>query len=155
MTLAPYAGLGPPRGFELDLYDGDLVLVGDLTRMVVARKVVRSDTTVTKKTRDPDAMKGERGSILGLWTANLPGQPAELVFRPDGEFRLSRCSNSVITRDYGLYAADMSARTPVSDSRFVEAQTLGLDFYGDTLTIHGGTLGPPSTYTVSLSFTAG
>jgi hypothetical protein len=72
-----------------------------------------------------------------------------LVFRPDGEFRLTRCSNGVITQDYGLYAADMAARTLVSDSRFVDVQTLGLDFYGDTLTIHGGTL-PPSTYTVNL-----
>ena len=95
-------------------------------------------------------MKGERGSILGLWTANLPGQSAELVFRPDGEFRLTRCSNNVITKDYGRYAVDMQARSLVSDSRFVDVQTHGLDFYGDTLTIHGGTLGPPSTYTVNL-----
>ena len=150
VTLAPYAGLGPARGFDLDLYDGDLFLVGDLTRMVVARKVARSDTSVSKKTRDPEAMKGERGSILGLWTANLPGQSAELVFRPDGEFRLTRCSNNVITKDYGRYAVDMQARSLVSDSRFVDVQTHGLDFYGDTLTIHGGTLGPPSTYTVNL-----
>ena len=150
VTLAPYPGLRPPRGFELDLYDGDLFLVGDLARMVVARKVARSDTTVIKKTRDPEAMKGERGSILGLWTANLPGQSAELVFRPDGEFRLTRCSNGVIAKDYGLYSADVPARTLLSDSRFVEVQTHGLDFYGDTLTIYGGTLGPPSTYTVNL-----
>ena len=149
VTLAPYAGLGPPRGFDLDLYDGDLLLIGDLNRMVVARKVARSDSAVTKKTREPDAMKGERGSILGLWSANLPGDSAELVFRPDGEFRLTRCRNSVIAKDYGLYTADVPARALVSDSRFVQVQTLGLDFYGDTLTIHGG-LGPPRTYTVNL-----
>src|SRR4030095_10277397 len=118
--------------------------------MVIAGKVGGSESGVIEKTRDPQAMKGERGSILGLWTANLPGQSAELVFRPDGEFRLTRCSNGVITKDYGLFAADMSARTVVSDSRFVAVQTLGLDFYGDTLTIYGGTLGPPSTYTVNL-----
>jgi hypothetical protein len=118
--------------------------------MFVARKVARSDSAVIKKTRDPEAMKGERGSILGLWTANIPGESAELVFRPDGEFRLTRCSNNVITKDYGLYAADVQARSLVSDSRFAQVQTHGLDFYGDTLTIHGGTLGPPNTYTVNL-----
>jgi hypothetical protein len=150
VTLAPYAGLGPPRGFELDLYDGELFLVGDLSRMVVARKLTRSSTVVTKKTRDPEATKGERGSILGRWTAKLPGQSAELVFRPDGEFRLSRCVNSVVSQDYGLYAVEMPARTLVSDSRFVDVQTHGLDFYGDTLTIFGGTIGGPRSYTVNL-----
>lgn len=69
-TLAPYAGLGSgfgqPRGFELDLYDGDLFLIGDSHRMVVARKVPGSDAAVIEKTRDPQAMKGERGAILGL-----------------------------------------------------------------------------------------
>jgi hypothetical protein len=44
----------------------------------------------------------------------------------------------------------MSSRTLVSDSRFLPIQTLGLDFYGDTLTIFGGSLGPPGTYTVNL-----
>jgi hypothetical protein len=150
VTLAPYAGLGPPRGFELDLYDGDLFLIGDSHRMVIARKAPGSETVVIKKTRDPEAMQGERGSILGLWTAKLPAQSAELVFRPDGEFRLNRCVNSAIAHDYGLYAVDVRTRTLVSDSRFVEVQTHGLDFYGDTMTIFGGTLGPPSTYTVNL-----
>jgi hypothetical protein len=118
--------------------------------MVVARKVARSKARVVDKTRNPASMRGERGSILGLWTANLPGQSAELVFRPDGEFRLQRCSNNGLSRDYGLYTVDMATRTLVSDSRFVEVQTLGLDFYGDTLTIFGGNLGPPSTYIVNL-----
>ena len=143
VTLAPYAGLGAPRGFELDLYDGDLFLIGDLNRMVIARKVPGSETGVIEKTRNPDAMKGERGSILGLWTANLPGQFAELVFRQDGQFRLNRCMNNVVSQDYGLYTVNMATRTLVSDSRFVEVQTLGLDFYGDTMTIFGG-LGPPA-----------
>ena len=149
ITLAPYAGLGTARGFELDLYDGDLFLVGDTYRMVVARKLPGSDAEVIEKTVNPIAMKGERGSILGLWTANLPGQAAELVFRHDGQFRLTSCANETISHDYGLYSVDMASRTLVYDSRFVPVQTLELDFYGDTLTIHGG-LKPPSTYTVNL-----
>ncbi len=149
ITLAPYSGLGPARGFELDLYDGDLVLVGDLRRLVVARQLPDSAAVVEQKTRDPGSMKGERGSILGLWTAPLPGQSAELVFRPDGEFRLTRCTGGVVSHDYGIYAADVPSRALVSDSRFVAVQTHGLDFYGDTLTIFGG-LGPPRSYTVNL-----
>src|SRR5687767_8700395 len=39
VTLAPYTGLGAARGFELDFYDGALFLVGDLVRLVVARKL--------------------------------------------------------------------------------------------------------------------
>jgi hypothetical protein len=149
VTLAPYAGLGAARGFELDLYDGDLFLVGDLNRMVVARKIPGSETGVIEKTRDPIAMKGERGDILGLWTANLPGQYDELVYRHDGQFRLTRCMNNVISQDYGLYTVNMATRRLISDSRFVQVQTLGLDFYGDTMTIYGG-LGAPRTYTVNL-----
>jgi hypothetical protein len=149
VTLAPYSGLGAPRGFELDLYDGDCFLIGDRARMVVARKVPGSEIEVVERTRHPKAMEGERGSILGRWTANLPGQHAELVFRPDGEFRLRRCVSDAVSLDYGLYTADVSARTLVSDSRFVETQTHGLDFYGDTMTVFGG-LGPPRTYTVNL-----
>lgn len=149
-TLAPYSGLNvPPRGFELDFYDGDLFLVGGLLRMIVARKIAGSETGVIQKTLDPAAMKGERGGILGLWTANLPGQSAELVFRPDGEFRLKRCANNVVSHDYGLYSANVAARTLVYDSRFVIVQNQGLDFYGNTMTIFGG-LRPPSTYTVNL-----
>jgi hypothetical protein len=152
VTLAPYSGLGSgfgqPRGFELDLYDGDLFLIGDSHRMVVSRKVAGSAAVVIEKTRDPEAMKGERGSILGLWTANLPGQSTELVFRPDGEFRSNGCMNDTISRDYGLYTVDMTTRTLVSDSRFVDVQTHGLDFYGNTMTIYGG-LGPPRTYAVN------
>jgi hypothetical protein len=53
VTLAPYAGLGPARGFELDLYDGDLFLIGDLSRMVIARKVAGSEIGVVEKTTDP------------------------------------------------------------------------------------------------------
>jgi hypothetical protein len=94
-------------------------------------------------------MKGERGSILGLWTANLPGQYDELVFRPDGEFRLKRCGNQTVSHDYGLYTADTGTRSADYDSRFVAVQSLGIDFYGDTLTLFSA-LGAPRTYTVNL-----
>jgi hypothetical protein len=149
ITLAPYAGLGVPRGFELDLFDGDLFLIGDPIRMVIARKLPGSEIGVIEKTRNPDAMKGERGSILGLWTANLPGLFSELVFRQDGEFRLHRCQNNIPSQDYGLYTVDMTTRTVVYDSRFTPVQTLGIDFYGNTMTLFGGP-GAPSTYTVNL-----
>lgn len=151
VTLAPYPGQGlaRARGFELDLYDGNLFLVGDSHRLVVARKVPGSEAEVAEKTTNPDAIKGERGSILGLWTANLPGAPAELVFRPDGQFRLQRCTFEALSWDYGLYTVDMATRTLVYDSRFVPVQTQGLDFYGNTMTIFGG-LGAPSTYKVNL-----
>jgi hypothetical protein len=150
VMLAPYAGQGPARGFELDLYDGDLFLIGDLNRLVVARKLAGSEQEVIEKTFNPESMKGERGSVLGLWTANLPGEGAALVFRPDGEYRLQRCINNVASEDYGLYTADMATRTLLSDSRFVEVQNFGLDFYGSTMTIFGGSLGPPRTFTVNL-----
>lgn len=149
LTLAPYPGLGSGRGFEVDLYDGNLFLVGDSHRMVIARKIPGSETEVIAKTRDPASMKGERGGILGLWTALRPGESVELVFRPDGHFRLKRCSFDTISHDYGLYTVDMTTRTLVYDSRFTPVQTQGLDFYGDTLTIYGG-LSAPSTYTVNL-----
>ncbi len=150
VTLAPYAGLGAARGFELDYYDGDLFLVGDLHRMVVGRKVPGSEAGVAERTLEPSALRGERGGILGRWTANLPGQFAELVFRHDGQFRLTRCLNGALAHDYGLYAADAEGRALVSDSRFLPIQTHGLDFYGETMTIHGGSLGPPRTYVVNL-----
>lgn len=149
LTLAPYAGLGEARGFELDLYDGALFMVGDWARMVVARKVPGSEAEVSEKTRDPVAMKGERGSILGRWTAHLPGQSSELVFRTDGQFRLSRCQNKVRSQDYGLFSANVTTRSLVSDSRFIPVQSLGLDFYGTTLTLFGGS-GPPRSFTVNL-----
>jgi hypothetical protein len=142
LTLAPYSGLGhgfgQARGFELDYYDGDLFIIGDSQRMVIARKVNASETGVIDKTRDPEAIKGERGSILGLWSANLPGASAALVFRPDGEFRVNRCASNALTHDYGLYTLDMAARTLVIDSRLVMVQTHGFDFYGNTMTIFGG-----------------
>jgi hypothetical protein len=94
-------------------------------------------------------MQGERGSILGLWTLNLPGQSTELVFRPDGEFRLKRCAYDVISQDFGLYTVDMLTRTLVLDSRTAMVQRHGLDFYGNTMTIHGG-LAAPVTYAVNL-----
>jgi hypothetical protein len=152
LTLAPYSGLrhgGQARGFDLDYYDGDLFVIGDSQRMAIARKLDGSEAGVIEKTRDPEAMKGERGTILGLWSADLPGESAALVFRPDGEFRLNRCANNALSHDYGLYTADMGTRTLVMDSRLVMVQTHGLDFYGNTMTIFGG-LGPPDTYTVNL-----
>jgi hypothetical protein len=149
LTMAPYSGLAQSRGFELDFYDGDLLLAGDLSRLVVARKEPGSDLTVIEKTQNPGSMKGERGSILGLWTANLPGEYDELVFRPDGQFRLNRCVNSAVSQDYGFYSANLAARSLVYDSRFVPVQSQGLDFYGNTLTIFGG-FGAPATYTVNL-----
>lgn len=149
LTLSPYSGLGPARGFELDLYDGNLFLIGDSHRMVIARKVPGSDADVITKTQNPESMLGERGGILGLWTANLPGESVELVFRPDGQFRLKRCASETMSEDYGLYTVDMATRTLVYDSRFAAVQTQQLDFYDDTLTIYGG-LSAPSTYTVNL-----
>lgn len=151
ITLAPYPGQGlsKPRGLYLDLYDGNLFLIGDAFRLVVARKVAGSETEVIDKTNHPEAMLGERGSILGLWTANLPGQPAELVFRPDGQFRLKRCISGSVSWDYGLYSVNMANRSLVYDSRFIPVQTRGLDFYGNTMTIYGG-LASPSTYKVNL-----
>ena len=151
VTLAAYAGLSQgARGFDLDLYDGDLFLVGDSHRLVVARKVAESEKEVGEKTQTPSAIKGERGSILGLWSASLPGESVALVFRHDEEFRLSRCVNDTITNDYGLFKVDMATRTLVFDSRFVQVQRLGLDFYDDTMTMYGGIPGRPSTYTVNL-----
>jgi hypothetical protein len=149
LSLAPYPGVGKARGFELDLYDGDLYLVGDMRRLVIARKIAGSETGVIEKTLNPTAVKGEGGTILGLWTADMPGQSAELVFRPDGQFRLYRCGNNALSEDYGLYSVDMATRTLVYDSRFVAVQRQGLDFYGDTMTIFGGN-SAPSTYQVNL-----
>jgi hypothetical protein len=149
VTLSPYLGSGASRGFELDYYDGDLFLVGDTARLVVARKIPDSDNEVIQRTLDPIAMKGERGSILGLWTAPLSGQSSELVFRPDGQFRLNRCAGEVVSQDYGLYTVNLQTRTMIYDSRFSPVQTLGLDFYGDTMTLYGSPAGP-STYAVNL-----
>lgn len=149
VTLAPYSGLGPSRGFDLDLYDGNLFLIGDTYRMVIARKLAGSETEVNQKTTEPDAMKGERGSVFGRWSANMPGQNVELVFRQDGHFRLQRCANNATTFDYGLYSANMASRGLVYDSRFTPVENRGLDFYGNTLTIFGG-LSAPSTYKVNL-----
>jgi len=117
---------------------------------VIVRKIIGSDTGVIEKTRDPVALKGERGSILGLWTANRPKESVELVFRQDGQFRLKRCTNSVVSGDYGFYTVDMTARTLVYDSRLAVVQNQRLDSYGDTMTIYGGTNTTPSTYTVNL-----
>jgi hypothetical protein len=148
-TLAPYVGAGAPRGFETDFYDGELFLVGDRSRLVIARKVPGSEDEVTTKTDAPEALNGELGSILGLWSAPLPGQSSALVFRDDGEFRLDRCAQGTTSRDFGLYSVDMTARTLVLNSRLAPVQTLELDFYGNTLTLHGG-LAAPSTYQVQL-----
>ncbi|MRR52686.1 MAG: hypothetical protein EG825_17585, partial [Rhodocyclaceae bacterium] len=137
-------------GFEWDLYDGDLFLIGDSKRLVQVRKIVGSETGVIDKTLNPVALNGERGSILGLWTANRPKEYVELVFRQDGEFRLKRCTNGVTSYDYGLYAVDMTRRSLVYDSRLAPIQSQRLDFYGDTLTIHGGTDTTPCSYTVNL-----
>lgn len=149
LTLSPYSGLGAARGFELDLFDGDLLFAGDSARLVVARKVAGSEVEVIAKTRDPLALKGERGGLLGRWSAPLPGISSELVLRPDGEFRLDRCANQQVSRDYGLFAVDLERRKLLLDSRLSPAQTLDLDFYGDTLTLYGG-VHPPATYRVNL-----
>lgn len=149
LTLSPFAGSGAARGFELDLYDGDLFLAGDAARLVVARKVAGSEVEVIAKTRDPLALKGERGGLLGRWSAPLPGVSTELVLRPDGEFRLDQCANQQVSRDYGLYEVDLERRKLRLDSRFSPAETLELDFYGDTMTVHGG-VRPPATYRVNV-----
>lgn len=149
ITLAPYPGHGPARGFDLDLYDGDLFLAGDPFRLVMARKESGSESEVMARTLDPVAMKGELGTLLGRWSSPLPGHSTELVFRDDGQFRLDRCAQGAASRDYGLYSVDMTSRTLVFDSRFSPVRTLGLDFYDDTLTIFGpGTA--PGTYRVQL-----
>ena len=57
VTLAPFAGNGPARGFELDLYDGNLFLIGDSKRLVIVRKIAGSETGVIEKTRDPGGLK--------------------------------------------------------------------------------------------------
>jgi hypothetical protein len=80
VTLAPFAGNGPARGFDLDLYDGNLFLIGDSKRLVIVRKTAGSETGVIAKAHDPAALKGERGSILGLWTANRPGNTPNWSF---------------------------------------------------------------------------
>ncbi|MHC1766337.1 MAG: hypothetical protein AB9869_18900 [Verrucomicrobiia bacterium] len=155
VTLAPFAGNGPARGFDLDLYGGNLFLIGDSKRLVIVRKVAGSEPGVAVKARDPVALKGERGSILGLWTANRPGEYAELVFRTDGQYRWKSCklvlTNNIVYYDYGLYAVDMAARSVVLDSRFIDIQTRQLDFYGDTMTLYGGlTDNTPDTYRVNI-----
>jgi hypothetical protein len=150
-SLAPYPANGSARGFVFDLYDGDLFLIGDLQRLVQVRKIAGSETGVMDKALNPAALQGERGSILGRWTANRPNESVELVFRQDGQYRFQRCTNNVTSYDYGLYTVDMATRTLVYDSRFAPVQTRQLDFYGDTMTIYGGLPGtPPSTYTVNL-----
>ncbi len=148
LTLAPYTGLGNARGFEIDLYDGDLFVAGDFSRMVIARKIPGSDAEVIEKTVDPQSLKGELGILLGRWTSYLPGLSTDLVFRDDGQFRLDRCSQTM-SRDFGLYQVNLASRTLVLDSRYSPVRTAELDFYGDTLTIHGG-LGPTATYSVHL-----
>lgn len=149
ITLAPYPGNGAARGFHLDLYDGDLFLAGDLIRLVIARKVPGSESGVVARTLDPDSRKGELGTLLGRWSAPLPGHSAELVFRDDGQFRLDRCAHGLASRDYGLYGVDMASGTLIMDSRFAPVRTLGLDFYGDTMTVFGDA-GGPHTYRVRL-----
>ena len=149
LTLAPFSGSGQPRGFEVDLYDGQLFVAGDLRRLVVARKTPGSETEVNMRSQAPSALKGERGNLLGLWTALMPGSSTELVFRDDGEFRIERCSQGQTSRDYGLYSVDLAARKIWIDSRFTTAQSMDLDFYGDTMTLHGG-LSAPATYQVQL-----
>jgi len=117
---------------------------------VIVRKIVGSETGVIAKTRDPAALKGERGSILGLWTANRPGECAELVFRPDGQYQWKSCklvlTNNIVYDDYGLYAVDMPPARRVG-FRFIDVQTRQLDFYGDTLTSTVADRYTPDTYT--------
>lgn len=151
MTLAPLAGNGPARGLEVDLYDGDFFLIGDPKQIVITRKVPGSDSTVIQKTVDPLALKGERGSIFGLWTANRPGESVELVFRQDGQFRFKRCTNATTSFDYGLYTVDMANRRMIYDSRFSPVEKPQLDFYGDTMTLYGGLSNSlPRTYVANV-----
>jgi hypothetical protein len=146
LTLVPYPNLGRPRGFELDYYDGALLLIGDPNRMVVARKIPGSEGTVTKSTIDPDALKGARGPLVGLWTMQLNGYYAELLFRPDGQFRLTRCYQGKQSKEYGLWSADVTTGSLVLDSRLVALVTAGLDFYGGTMTLFSTNQGFPATY---------
>ena len=148
LTLAPYPNLGRPGGFELDYYDGALLLIGDPNRMVVARKTLGSEVTVTESTTDPDALKGAYGPLVGLWTMHLNGYYAELLFRPDGQFRLSRCQQGKLSQEYGLYSADVTSRTLVLDSRLTEVVTAGLDFYAGTMTLFSTNQGFPASYVI-------
>jgi hypothetical protein len=153
LTLAPYPNLGEPRGFETDLYDGALLLIGDPYRLVVARKVPGSEVTVTEATTDPDALKEARGPLVGLWTLGLNGYYAELVFRPDGQFRLTRCVPGKLSPEYGLYSVDLPSRTLVLDSRLAELVAAGLDFYAGTMTLFSTNQGFPATYITSPGLT--
>lgn len=150
LTLAPYPGLypglGDPRGFQVDFYDGALFLIGDSSRFVVARKVPGSETAVTQATENPEALKGELDPLVGLWNLRMTNVLAELLFRQDGQFRLTRCLSGVSSDEYGLYAVDWPSRTLTLASRLTEMQTIGLDFYGDTMTLFGTNFGVPVTY---------
>jgi len=149
LTLAPYPNLGQPGGFELDYYDGTLLLIGDPNRMVAARKTLGSEVTVTESTTDPDALKGANGPLVGLWTMHLNGYSAELLFRPDGQFRVARCQQGKLSQEYGLYSADVASRTLVLDSRLAEVVTAGLDFYAGTMTLFSTNQGFPATYVIN------
>jgi hypothetical protein len=150
LTLAPYPNLGEPRGFEIDYYAGALLLVGDYQRMVVAQKVPGSDATVIAATTDPDALKGPRGPLVGLWSLPLNAQfAADLLFRPDGQFRFTQCSKGIQLPEYGLYTVDLSLRTLILDSRLEERATAQLDFYGNTVSLVGTNTGFPVTYVIN------
>jgi hypothetical protein len=149
LTMAPYPNLGQPRGFELDLYDGAWLLIGAPYRMLVARKVPGSENGVTQATTDPDALKGARGPLAGLWTLDLNGYSAELIFRPDGQFRLVRCVQGKAEQEFGLYSVDLPSRTLVLDSRVAEVATAGFDFYSSTMTLVSTNQGFPVTYRIN------
>ena len=72
-----YLGQGPARGFELDLYDGELLLGGDSLRLVVARKIPNSETGVIQKTVDPVAFEKEKGGLV----ASLRQERKDELFR--------------------------------------------------------------------------
>lgn len=147
LTLGPYPNLGAPRGFETDWYDGDWLLIGDPYRMIVARKVPASESAVTAATQDPDALKGLEGPLVGLWTVALSSQySAELLFRPDGQFRLGRCSKGELLPDYGLYSVNLAERTLELDSRLADPVTVSMDFYANTMTLVSTNQGFPVTY---------
>jgi hypothetical protein len=114
--------------------------------MVVARKVPGSEVGVTEATTDPQALKEARGPLVGLWTLHLNDQYAELLLRPDGQFRLARCLENKLSHGYGLYSVNVPSRTLILDSRLAELVTAGLDFYAGTMTLFGTNEGFPVTY---------
>ncbi len=148
LTLACYPNLGQPGAFITDYYDDALLLIGDRHRMLVARKVPGSETGVTEATTRPKALEGAWEPLVGLWSQAFNGSSAELLLRPDGQFRYASCIKAELTKEYGLYAVDLASRTLVVDSRVAEPIIAELDVYADTVTLVSTNQGFPLTFVI-------